>query len=283
MRALLVTVAALSVGCSEYEINPSKEHSLGGDDDIAPVEDVDTDDDTDTGVVDEPGDDTPSNDETEPPPADAPVYAHDATTLFEVEPYTGEHVRIGTFTEGGRGIEDSFIDIAIDLDGRMYGATFDVLYQIDPTDASVREVCPVDLDMVAMTFSSDGELFVGGSDGVHIVNVVNCRTTPLAIGGGYETSGDLVGLPDGYLYWTVRGGSRDELVRVDPLSGQTRWIGSIGYSTIYGLGYDDGILYGFNSFGETIGISPSNASAALLVEDSGISWYGATTNPVQWD
>jgi hypothetical protein len=267
--------------CSEYSINPEVDKSLGADPDDTPLDDGDIGDD-DSGDDEETDDDGDPNEETEePPPADAPVYAHDATTLYEVEPTTGQRTYIGDFTLDGLSHEDSFIDIAIDLDGRMFGATFFALYQINPTDASIREVCEVDLDMVALTFSSDGELFAGGSDGVNIINVNNCRTTPLAVG-SYQTSGDLVGLPDGYLYWTVLGSSRDELVRVDPLDGRTERIGSVGFSTVYGLGYDDGVLFGFNSYGETLAISPDNASAEILVTDRSISWYGATTNPVQW-
>ena len=282
MRAGWMWIFSSLIGCSEYEFSAEKDSELGVDEDVEPPDD-------ETGVDDtaEPSDtgddqDTDPNNETEPPPAEAPVYAHDPNTLFEVKPGSGERVPLGEFSIDGQPVGDSFIDIAIDLDGNMFGATFLALYQINPTNAVAKKLCDVDLDMVAMTFSSDGELFVGGSDGIQIVNVVNCRATPLAVGGGYQTSGDLVGLPDGYLYWTVRGSSRDELVRVDPLSGQTTWIGSIGFSQIFGLGYDDGVLYGFNSYGETISIDPRTAAASSLVSDGDISWYGATTNPVQW-
>lgn len=282
MRAGWMWIPIALVGCSEYELSTGSDAELGAEEEVElPEDDIVIED---TGEPSDTGDDTDSdtNYETEPPPAEAPVYAHDADTLYEVKPDTGERVQLGTFSLDEQPVEGSFIDIAIDLDGNMFGATFFALYQINPTNAVTKKLCDVDLDMVAMTFSSDGELFVGGSDGVHIVNVVNCRATPLSVGGGYQTSGDLVGLPDGYLYWTVRGSSRDELVRVDPLSGQTSWIGATGFSEIYGLGYDDGVLYGFNSYGETISIDPRTADASALVSDGSISWYGATTNPVQW-
>ena len=210
------------------------------------------------------------------------MYAHTATALYEVEPASGARTLKGTFTEGGQPVADSFIDVAIDLSGRMYGATFYALYRVNPDTAEVTEICPVELDMVALTFSSDGRLFSGGSAGVHVVDPVTCAISPLAVGGGYETSGDLVGLPDGYLYWTVRGTGRDELVRVDPDSGATEWIGRINHSLIYGLGYDEGVLYGFNDYGDTLAISPEGANARVLTSDSSIAWYGATTNPVEW-
>ena len=189
---------------------------------------------------------------------------------------------VGVFTATSGTINSSFVDIAIDLEGKMYGGTFDALYRIDPSTAEVSEICSPDAGMVALTFTSDNELIAGGDDGVNIINITNCRVTELVTEGNYETSGDLVGLPDGYLYWTVENGSRDGLVRIDPLTGQTTWIGETGYSSIFGLGYDEGELLGFNSWGETISISPTTAASSVLTSDDGVSWYGATTNPVEW-
>ena len=275
MRLLLLLV----VGCSEYGIQGEKSDNLGTELDTASP-DTATPEDGDTG---EPEDTAGDPNNEEPPPADAPVYANTGGQLFEVEPITGERTLIGTFIDADSGTAITpFVDIAIDLEGRMYGGTFDALYQIDPSDATVREICAPDAGMVALTFTSDGELIAGGDDGVHIININNCRVTALVTEGDYMTSGDLVGLPDGYLYWTVETSSRDGLVRVDPLTGDTTYIGDVGYSEIFGLGYDEGELFGFNSWGETITISPSTAEATELIADDEMAWYGATTNPVQW-
>jgi hypothetical protein len=270
----------VAIGCTEYGIQGAKPDNLGAEPDTAaPEVEVDTAEPLDTA---EPQDTAePANDE-EPPPASAPVYANTGGQLYEVEPSTGARTLIGTFTDASGAAITPFVDIAIDLEGRMYGGTFEALYQIDPSTARVTEICETDVGMVALTFTSDGELIAGGDDGVNIINVANCRVTPLVTEGNYQTSGDLVGLPDGYLYWTVETSSRDGLVRVDPLTGDTTWIGDTGYSKIFGLGYDDGELFGFNSWGETITISPSTAAASVLAKDDAMSWYGATTNPVQW-
>ena len=240
MRMLLLMMA---VGCTEYGIQGERQDNLGSETETEPEEtvEIDTAEPVDTAEPEDTA--APANDE-EPPPADAPVYANTGTELFEVEPTTGARTLIGTFRDAKTGASvGSMVDIAIDLEGAMYGGTFTALYRIDPSTAEVREVCEPDAGMVALTFTSDGELIAGGDDGINIINIVNCRVTELVTEGDYETSGDLVGLPDGYLYWTIKTTSRDALVRVDPLSGATHYIGDVGYSQIYGLGYDDGELF----------------------------------------
>ena len=103
--------------------------------------------------------------------------------------------------------------------------------------------------------------------------------TPLVARGEYSTSGDIIGLPDGMLYWTVTGG--DALVQVDPADGTTRRRGNIGISGIYGLGYAYGELLGFVSSGRVVVIDESSGDTEDNAPLSG-SWWGATTNPVLW-
>ena len=99
----------------------------------------------------------------------------------------------------------------------------------------------------------------------------------------HETSGDIVGLPDGYLYWTVFGDDSDVLVRVDPNTGVEVEIGPVGYSRLFGLGYSDGQLYGFNSEGQVLRMSPQEGQAILSAQREDLSWWGAATNPVAWN
>jgi len=104
-------------------------------------------------------------------------------------------------------------------------------------------------------------------------------TTPLVPPGRYETSGDVVGLPDGLLYWAVRDG--DDLVVVDPDSGVTSVRGVIGVQRIYGLGYSGGMLYGFTDASQVLEIDPANGEITGEQVLPG-EWWGATTNPVVW-
>ena len=251
-------IALLLVGCIDYSIqNPSSEI-------IDPVGD------TAAELV---------------PIADAPVYANTSESLFEVVPSTGETVWVGLF-QNDFGPIDKFVDIAINMDGVMYGGTYDALYMIDPTTGWVEKVCNTTVDMMALAFTYEGHLVAGGAETIVTIDLNTCQTSLLIDSSGYfETSGDLVGLPDGFLYWTVRGEDNegDELVRIDPTTGMWAWVGKIGVERLYGLGYHEETLYGFNSDGEIAAISPSSWQADILVADSSVSWWGATTNPVSWE
>ncbi|MEQ1570103.1 MAG: hypothetical protein ABMA64_31000, partial [Myxococcota bacterium] len=226
---------------------------------------------------------TPPVDTGTPPvtvPASAPVYANTSDTLFEIDPATGARTYVGTFQDGGAPI-DGMVDIAIDTAGRMFGGTYEAIWQIDPTTAAVSQVCETDLAPYALAFTSDGVLFAGAGADIVRVELPTCRTTTLVSNSDYETSGDLVGLPDGYLYWTVDGGDSDHLVRVDALTGAAFWVGVVDEVDLFGLGYDQGELYGFSKGGAIVRIDPGNASTQSVFSD-GTSWWGATTNPVVW-
>ena len=212
-------------------------------------------------------------------PATAPIYGNTSGQLFEIDPDTGEKWLVGDFHDAGGPVE-YFVDIAIDMDGRLVGGTWDALYWIDPTDASLTKICDTQIEMVALAFTSDGRLFAGGDETIREIDVSDCSTTVL-LNEGYTTSGDLVGLPDGYLYWTVWGEGDDDLVRVDPTYGYTTRIGQTGGRKLFGLGYAEDTLYGFSSEGSIFAIDPVTAQTTVRSGD-GTSWWGATTNPVTW-
>jgi hypothetical protein len=216
------------------------------------------------------------------PVADAPIYANSSDSLYEVEPATGDAHFVANFWNEEGGVRN-FVDIAIDLDGRMYGGTYETLYRIDPTNGHATPLCNPPAEMTALTFTSEGVLVAGGDDRITIVDVENCHTEILLSGSFWETSGDLVGLPDGFLYWTVVGeNGGDELVKLDPHTGMTQWIGQIGHGGLYGLGYAKDELFGFSSSGKIVTISPQEAKATLRGDVGNVSWWGATTNPVIW-
>jgi hypothetical protein len=214
--------------------------------------------------------------------ANAPVYANTGDELFEIEPGTGGVRTIGNFwTETGE-INGGIVDIAINTQGIMYGSTSTTLYRLHPFTAEAWSVCETDGAMMALAFTAAGELVGGNDSGVYHIDKDSCENAKIAGNSVYETSGDLVGLPDGYLYWTVRGDESDELVRVSPVNGAMRWVGPIGHERLYGLGYDEGTLYGFSADGEIVRIDPDSAATSVAVESSGWSWWGATTNPRAW-
>jgi hypothetical protein len=234
------------------------------------------------------------------PTAQAPVYAHTRDTLFQVDPTTGDATPLGMFLQSGAGI-DGMVDIAIDQTGRMFGGTQGsangngrAVWRIDPTNGAVTHVCDIELMMYALTFLPDGRLVAGDAGTLQAIDVDHgCVTTLIAASTEWETSGDVVALPDGLIYWTVRGSAwdvdEDILVVVDPASGLSRIQGPIisgdlGFDRLYGLGYDqtEDALYGFSADGEIIKINPFNGAPTLLEMSEDTAWWGATTNPVVW-
>jgi hypothetical protein len=231
--------------------------------------------------ADEPEEVDPLENLMDAAPAAAPVYANTSGRLFEVDPETGAVEVVGDFHMGTDRVEN-VVDIAIDLQGRMVAGTFTDLYLVDPNTAEVVHLCTSPVEMTALAFTHDGRLVAGGDADVAWLDVADCRAERLVVGSDYLTSGDLVGLPDGYLYWTVEGEDSDELVRIDPADGSTAWVGPIAAESLYGLGYDDNQLYGFSANGDIVRISPVGASSQVITTVQDRVWWGATTNPVVW-
>ena len=267
----LVPVALGASGCVDYTITEQETQEEGGEDTADGWSGATS---TDTG-----GD---TGEDTTPIP-EAPVYANTSGTLYEVDPDDGLLTEIGDF-ESLDGPVSGMVDIAIDLDGRMFGGTFDALYRIDPTTAAVSKVCDTDIEFTALTFTDLGELIAGGDGGITTVNTLSCTAQWLVRDSQYLTSGDIVGLPDGYLYWTVEGadGGNDELIRVSPISGTEEWIGVTGGDNLFGVGYHADNLFGFSTTGEVVRINPNTAATITVAVHEDQAWWGATTNPVVW-
>jgi hypothetical protein len=204
------------------------------------------------------------------------VYLNTGDTLFSYDPATNVATRIGSFEEGGRAVT-TMTDIAIDLDGHMFGGSYTALFRVNPGTAELTWVADLADEMTGLTFVSDGRL-VGAGARMSFVDTSTGRLTELVPFGQYTTSGDIIGLPDGMLYWTVTGG--DGLVQVDPNTGATRRVGNVGATGVYGLGYAQGQLYGFTEAGRVLTIDPATGASSSRRLDG--AWWGATTNPVLW-
>jgi hypothetical protein len=217
------------------------------------------------------------------PTASESVYINTGEMLYAYDPSTGNATRRGAF-RSNQGDITGMVDIAIDLGGRMYGGTTErQIWRIDPETGWCTFLATYSDILHGLTFLSDGRLVVAGHS-VTIVDPLTGRTIETLVEEGeYETSGDIIGLPDGYLYWSVRGGqgNPDDLVRIDPRTGTTRVLGNTGATAIYGLGFADNVLYGFLRDGVLVRLNQNNGQATSEGTLDG-RWYGATTNPVLW-
>jgi hypothetical protein len=274
LRLLLFSVVFVCA-CSDYMVHKQQDGENAGEE-----ESIVVDTGTEEPIPSEPEDTGLSSDtgESNIETPDEPVYLHTGSTLYAWDPLDGQLQLIGDFWMTGAELSDGITDIAIDDLGRFYGVGAETLYGINGHTAEVWEIADLSLPMFGLTCTSDGRL-VGGGDGLYEVDVVTGEVTTIVPEGRFETSGDLVGLPDGLLYWAVREG--DGLVVVDPNSGATSTRGEIGVERIFGLGYAHGALYGFTDAGIVLEI---NASTGAVISSHSLpgTWWGATTNPVVW-
>lgn len=287
-----VAIVALSVLFAACESDPLYERILPRDGGVVIPRDG--------GVATVPPDagfvDAGTPDSGEPPPAMEPVYIHTGQTLYSYDPATNTTARIGDFFLATGQLED-MVDIAIDSEGRLFGGTRQAgsqadsnrIYQIDPQTAECRYRFTYDDTLHGLTFLPDGRLVIAG-ERVSVVDPISGQQLlEFPSANAYETSGDIVGLPDGLLYWTVRGQRRmdgtydsDGVVRIDPATGNLSWLGNAAVSRIYGLGYANGQLFGFSSSGIVVTIEPINGAVIRQAPLAG-RWFGATTNPVVWE
>ncbi len=131
------------------------------------------------------------------PQADKPLYAHTRDVLFFIDPETGMETAIGWFGT-------AIVDIAIDEEGNLYGGSSNgKLWSIDASTGQANVLCSTELNMYAMTFISD-RLVIGSENVILEVDLRDCSTSRLSRETPWKTSGDVVGLPDKEIYWTVR-------------------------------------------------------------------------------
>jgi hypothetical protein len=217
-----------------------------------------------------------------PKPLVAQVFAHSANTLYELDPDTKAVSVVGDF----QGCS-SVIDLAIDKDGVVFATTFDGLYRVDPKTAKCSFVAsgsyPNSLSFVpAGTLDPAAEALVGyvGGDYVRIDTASGAVTTVGSLGGGYESSGDVVSVIGGGTYLTVKGNDcSDCIVEVDPKSGaMKKMIGKLDHSSVFGLAFWGGVAYGFDDSGTLFQIDLSSAKTTLIPmpgAPEGLSFWGA--------
>ena len=267
-----VLFAFLYTACSDYDFKEIQEGENASD--TASSNNVD-----DTGTsstVTDSGDTAADTAITEDPDvATEIIYLNSENQLFSWNPGEGKSL-VGPFSDSSV----RMTDIAIDMDGRMYGIASTELYRIDAQTAEVTFQCTVDQYANGLTFISNGQLLAAGN-GIFEIDVNTCRTTMISSDTDFQTAGDVVGLPGERLFWTVNGNAGAGLVEVNPNTGTSTLIGYLGINSLWGVGYADGLLYGFSSSGEAVVIDPDTANVLAVENISGV-WWGATTNPVRW-
>lgn len=205
------------------------------------------------------GDAMGSQDAQPPPPPIAIVYGHSADTLYRLDPNTKQVAVVGPF-QGCTQV----IDIAIDANSNAYVTTFDGFYKLDLKTAKCTQVSsgsyPNSLSFVPKgTLDPNHEALVGyvGSQYVRIDTASGAVTNVGQLSGGYQSSGDIVSVIGGGTFLTVNGTSNcnDCLLQVDPKTGDiVQNYGSVNHSSVFGLAFWAGTVYGFDDAGQVFSI-----------------------------
>ena len=245
-----------------------------------------------------------------PPPADGglqgTIFTQTGRDLHIYDPYARTLKRIGSFS--CLPSEDVMLDIAVDRDSNIYGATLDDRFvRIDPVTAQctiVRTGTGLDYPIL-LAFVPRGTLDPANDALVGFDfddNYLRIDTTTGAItkvgtlnppdaSTPYAASGDLIAAgPNGmFLTATIPGIPRDagdSFVKFDPKTGRRlALVGQTGYDRLFGLGYWGGKIFGFTTPGDILQLDPKTAKATLVRRvdagpDAGTVFYGAGSTTV---
>lgn len=191
-----------------------------------------------------------------PDPGAGEVFGHSDNTLYRVDTATRAVSTVGFF-QGCTYVAD----IALDESSVVYASTGTELYFVETNTARCTKIAqgtfPNSLSFVpAGTLEPDREVLVGFQGGDYVrIDTASGKVTKIGeLGGGFESSGDVVSAKGGKTYVTVKGpGCADCLVEIDPKLGTlTRNWGPLGHDDVFGLAFWGGELYAFTNAGELL-------------------------------
>jgi hypothetical protein len=222
------------------------------------------------------------------------VYAHSASTLYEVDPNDLTVTVVGDFGWPAGSLGEEMTDIALDEDGNMVGVSFSRVYAVNKDSAECTYLSDLQSGMYnglswveGVAVDPNVKTLVGvntGGDYLSIDPGTGSSSQVGSYGGSYGSSGDLVYVRGAGIFATATHPSygSDVLVSVHAPSGQATLIGETGFDSIWGLAYWGGLLFGFTDGGEFLTIDPDTGQGTL-VESTGNSFWGAgvtTTAPI---
>jgi hypothetical protein len=288
---LSLFISMLSAGLILSACSQSRGPSGDDDDDSALVADDDDSagDDDDSSPLGDDDDSSPLGDDDDTSDdvwlATASMYAHTADDLYSVEdtpPYAVTHV--STFSRLDGGDPPSITDLAVSLDGAMYGVSTNGVWHIAPATGVMEAVLETqDEFFVAMTFLADGSLLVGGDANLYEIDLSTGTYSTLSSFVNWGWDGDMVGLPDGFLYCIMRseGASNSSLVIYDAVFNTILSDADTGVGSMFGVAYGAENLFGFTDGGQIVTIDAASG-VATQVASPDLGFWGAATNPVLW-
>jgi hypothetical protein len=211
------------------------------------------------------------------------IFVHTGDALFTVDPVTFDLHEIGGF-----GIDKAMTDIAVALDGTLYGVSMTSLYKIDrKTGLATKLLDNISSTNVALTFQTDGTLLASDQSGaVRTIEPGSGAVAEIgAYGAGFDTAGDLVAVADGTMFGISAKGpgtskTSNVLLTVDPKTGAAVGVGPIGYDEVFGIAFSGGNVMAFTRGGEIIRIDPKTGAGTVVRIYPDREFFGAGTSPL---
>lgn len=200
-----------------------------------------------------------------PPPPSGEVYGHSSTTLYRIDTATRAVTEVGFFAGCGH-----VSDIALDESSTIYATNGVELFVVENNTARCTKVAsgtfPNSLSFVPSGTLDAKETLVGFEGGAYLrIDTTTGKTEKVGdLGGGFESSGDVVSVREGKTFLTVKGpGCADCLVEIDPKTGAlTKNWGPLGVADAFGLAFWGGDVYAFTDKGEILLVKLSGDTLA---------------------
>lgn len=184
----------------------------------------------------------------------------------------------GTFNALATGV--TFTDLALSSDNNLFGITFSQLFSIDTDNGSSSLIGNLGESMNALGFTSSNDLYGTGGSGFYQIDSATGVATSIANISGFASSGDLVfdAVNDRFLA-TSSAGSSDSLFSI-ALDGTATELGSIGFSNVYGLSFENDILLGYTADRQQITIDVATGAGTFDRTVTGVNGeiWGATSS-----
>jgi hypothetical protein len=214
--------------------------------------------------------------------AAAPVFPSLATRLLStgtaqigaVDPSTGIFSPLANTST-------NYTDIAASTSGDLFGTSFSDLFQVDPATGNTSRVGSLNANvtMNSLAFSPENRLYGAGSDGFYAINTSTGAATLIAKIANFNSSGDLIYDPTSqrFLATSNASGTNDILYSIG-LGGDAQRIGDTGFRNIWGLTFNNGILYGYTSDRKQITLNPTTGAGTFDKDVTGTTSqiFGAT-------
>ncbi|NEO71378.1 PEP-CTERM sorting domain-containing protein [Moorena sp. SIO3H5] len=173
----------------------------------------------------------------------------------------------GTFTPLNKnGI--TFFDIALSNSGDLFGVTGGItggLYSIDKNTGLSSKIGNLGVFLNALDFSNNNVLYGAGDNSFYTIDTSSGAASLVAKIPNFISSGDIAFDAVNNQFFATSlsvDGSSDTLFSI-ALDGTATEIGSIGFSDIYGLLFENGTLFGYTGDQQQITIDPTTGAGSF--------------------